>query len=93
MLLIARAYLVGEIGVQSFPQIVLAGPDLKWGLTLGGGEREFQIPTPEMAQLLVEQLWKLLQVLQSAVLRKTGTGFYFFLTCKAVTCSRSAAAL
>jgi len=32
-----------------------------------------------MAQLLAEQLWKLLQVLQSAVLRETGTDFDFFL--------------
>lgn len=46
-----------------------------------------------MAQLPAEQLWNLLQVLQTMVLRKTGTALDFLLTCKAVTCSRSAAAL
>lgn len=38
MLLIARAYLVEETGVQAFPQTILAGPDLKWGVnSLGDG--------------------------------------------------------
>lgn len=38
VLLVARAYLVGEISVQPFPQIILAGPDLKWGVNaLGDG--------------------------------------------------------